>query len=234
MKMLMTGLIALPLFSWGFELVLPDYRNSAANIGNQMIWRAQLEDAGLTVTANSGVPIPALSDFLKTQVDRALVVELPPVFYQTAVESGWKPYARLETPGMMGLFVLADFEGELQQVATPPANTAAYKVATRLSDAALSPQGSHGDCLRAMVAGNYDGCITSHEFANAYAGRFGIAFAQIGPLVPVGPSLMMASPNVSSDLFSKLNEITISFPSLGARFIPFDADRDIPLLTESF
>lgn len=212
------------------ELVLPEYRNATKDREILLQWQIQAERQGLTVDALGTVPLSGIPEYLAEPNSNPTVIEMPPQHFDTAVQHGWIPVSRLERPGQMAQLVLGEVAEVPKLVGTPPNTTAAYAVAVQLTQAPKQVFKTHGDCLRSMVSGQVDACVTSVEFAKAYAKRFDLDIQVYGTTVVIPPSIMLANQVVSDANLERLQGLVIEFPTMNARYIPYDPSRDLPLL----
>lgn len=213
--------------SWGLELILPEYRSDNFNRGVLLSWQDQLEPV-TQVSSRTTTPLLQVERTLKRKSEEPALIEIPPVFYHQAIELGWTPVGRLRDLGYMIAHALPGTT-QLNRIGTPPANTIAARIARRVAQPPFVEFKDHEHCIRAVASGQLDACITSRRFVSAYGKKYQIEFVEVGAGAQAPPSLIMASPAVSEVLVEQMQNLTIDFPH-GAAYIPFDPDRDQPLL----
>ena len=232
MKSSMCALIvtAFSPLALALELVLPEYRNAVKDREVLLEWQAQLIQAGVPVVQLTRLPLSDIDNYLAQLDHGQVLIEVPPQHYQQGVKNGWRPITRIGKRSRMAQWVLPGLDRTPKTVGTPPVTTAAYVVAQQLSPVKKTIYPSHGDCLRSMASAQVESCVTAVSFGRAYAQRFGLDLQIFGDSVPIAPSVMLASPNVPDRILGQVQATPIRFESLNATYIPFDAQRDEPLM----
>lgn len=221
-------LIAL-LLSWpamAIEIWYPQY-------DARMTTNREAELAGFAEWVGESVNMRVidLSEYsarLRNPSERTLA-QIPSPLFHRAMEAGWVPILRFDRLIEAKLFSIQS-EPELAVVATPPSSSVVSVLAGRtFPDATLIETLNHGNCLRAVVIGDANACMTFDVFVRRYKASFGIEFEQVGMGYMAPPVSLFASPDLAETLVARTNPQT-SIPAVKPfSYVQFIPESDMSL-----
>ncbi|WP_420550443.1 hypothetical protein [Litorivicinus lipolyticus] len=150
------------------------------------------------------VPFTDVAAILARHPEAPVIAEFPPIFFHALVDAGWRPIMRYRANFSIQIF--RDVGTDIAHdglMFTPPRSTTAAAMAPAVLNqsvlglARLQAAVSHTACIRGVVAGYAQGCVTAPFFVNAYADRFGIALEAVGPSLQTPPPVLFVTQAVS-------------------------------------
>lgn len=188
------------------------------------------------------VPFAEMAAILARTPDKPVVAEFPPIFFHALVDAGWRPIMRYRANLSIQLYRDAgtDIAGDAL-IFTPPGVTTAAAMApavldqSNLGGARLQTTSTHTACIRGVVAGYAQGCVTAPFFVDAYAERFDIALEAVGPSLPIPPPALFVTAAVSEtqivQIQANLTELKVAGfplrPFIEMDFAAYEPMRDL-------
>lgn len=213
-------------------VVAPEYQNNWIDRAVLELWREQLVSAQIQADDSWTIPLSEVAQTLRSQVTESTVIETPPHHFQTAIDLGWIPIARLNRPGAFTLFSMVPRTQIPEVIGTPNKYTTIYQTAVTSFTSRIVAYDHHIGCLRAMASGVIPACATTQHIGAAYAKRFSLDLVKIGEGIVLAPTLMFASPVVSEDELNILRKTPVEFEEFGVTYIPFKDARDRSLYAD--
>lgn len=161
--------------------------------------------------SNGLVPFDQVRPFLANQTSPTLF-EVLPQFVPTALALGWRPVLKFQPAIQLGIYQVDRQSVSLARLATPPSNSLAAMAASRLAPrASVFNTDSHTECIRAVVVGTADGCLTAPYFAEQYQERFGINLWVRDALVTMPSPLIMANVDLPTSMRQALESAPLDY-----------------------
>lgn len=154
------------------------------------------------------------------------LAQVPSPSFHAAMNAGWRPVLRFDRLLESHLFVLDQLE-HIERIATPSRSSAAWSLAQRYHpNATRIEYQNHDNCLRAVMLGSVQGCMTFQVFVDRYVQAFGVQFVPQGPARIAPPIVVFASPDLAEDLVARTTNQT-KIPAVGPfSYVRFLDHRD--------
>lgn len=213
------------------EVYFPDYFAGAPDDHYDRFISEFSEFAAVDRVSFRLVPFDQLEVTLGRMSGEA-VIELPPNFFNRAVDAGLVPLFRYDGQVAIGLYALAPVD-EITTYATPKVTTLAAVVGDRMAgDARVTRTADHANCIRATVIGQVDACATAPFFVNQYRQTYGIELVALKGPVRAPPIVLFATPSLAERLRLAITP-GVSIAGVGRfTYLPFVEARDKALYAD--
>ena len=130
------------------------------------------------------------------QLQHLAWVILRAMHYREAIRLGWTAIARANRGQPIAPFVVE--RKPIRHIATPGLSSSAHWLAKVLVPEAVTVDAyrNSANCLRAVVAGQVDACLTTMTAARGYTTRYGTPFKQVGRAINLPGDVLFRAPNV--------------------------------------
>ncbi|QGG80058.1 hypothetical protein GH975_05500 [Litorivicinus lipolyticus] len=124
-------------------------------------------------------------------------VILRAMHYREAISLGWTAIARSNRSQPIAPFVVE--RKPLRHIATPGLSSSAHWLAKVLVPEAVTVEAylNNANCLRAVIAGQVDACLTTIAAARGYTTRYGTPFKQVGRGINLPGDVLFRAPSMA-------------------------------------